>query len=153
MASFVNAADAVAAAIEIERRGYAFYRSVQEKAEHSRDKEFFGFMAEEEKRHEDLFTEMLKRIGGIRQPVESTEQEYLDYLTSMLDHHALFVPDLERRTLESPLHTAMQFEKDTLLFFIEMEALVPDSEKHHIHACADEERRHLKLLGKIRHLS
>ena len=152
MASFVNAADVIAAAIEIERRGHAFYTSVQEKAASSKDKEFFAFMANEEKRHQDLFTDMLKRIGGLRQPAESTDQEYLDYLTVMLYHHSLFVPDLERQIIESPLHTAMQFEKDTLLFFIEMEGLVPDSEKQHVRALAEEERRHLQQLGKIRHL-
>ena len=152
MASFVNAADAIAAAIEVERRGYAFYSSVQEKAENPKDKEFFAFMANEEKRHQDLFMDMLKRIGGLRLPAQSTDQEYLDYLTAMLDHHSLFDPSLEQRIIASPLHTAMQFEKDTLLFFIEMEDLVPDSEKQHVRAVADEERRHLKLLGKIRHL-
>lgn len=152
MASFVNAADAIVAAIEIERRGYAFYSGVQEKVSNPKDKEFFAYMAEEEKRHEEIFLDMLKRVGGLRLPAESTDQEYLDYLTAMLYHHSLFVPDLEQRMIETPLHTAMQFEKDTLLFFIEMEDLVPEAEKQHVRACANEERRHLKLLSKIRHL-
>ena len=152
MASFVNAADAVAAAIEIERQGHAFYTSVLEKAENPKDKEFFAFMANEEKRHQELFTDMLKRVGGLRLPVENTDQEYLDYLTTMLYHHLVFEPGLERRIIETPLHTAMQLEKDSLLFFIEMEDLLPDSEKQQARALADEERRHMKLLGKIRHL-
>jgi rubrerythrin len=152
MASFINAADAVAAAVEIERRGHAFYTEAQEKAEQTRDKEFFAFMAREEKRHEGIFLEMLKRIGGLRLPEESSDREYLEYLTVMLGHHSLFVPGLETRILETPLHAAMQFEKDTLLFFIELEHMVPDSEKKHVRACADEERRHIKVLGQIRHL-
>ena len=152
MASFVNAADAIAAAIEIERRGHAFYTSVQEKAENPKDKEFFAFMANEEKRHEEVFLEMLKRIGGLRLPEESTDQEYLDYLTAMLYHHSLFVPDLEELIIKTPLHMAMQFEKDTLLFFIEMEDLVPEAEKQHVRDCANEERHNLRLLSKIRHL-
>ena len=152
MASFVNATDAIAAAMEIERRGYAFYTRVQEKAENPKEKEFFTFMANEEKRHHDLFMDMLERIGGLRLPVQSTDQEYLDYLTAMLDYHSLFEPSLEQRSITSPLHAAMQLEKDTLLYFIEMEDLVPDSEKHHVRALADEERRHLKLLSKIRNL-
>jgi rubrerythrin len=152
MASFINAADAVAAAVEIERRGHAFYSGLIEKVERPADKEFFAFMAEEEKRHEEIFLAMLKRIGGLRLPEGSSDLEYLDYLTVMLTHHSLFVPDLEARTLEAPLHAAMQFEKDSLLFFIELERMVPDSEKEPVRACADEERRHLKMLGKIRHL-
>ena len=46
MASFVNAADAVAAAVEIERRGHAFYLKVQDQASDPEDKNFFAFMAE-----------------------------------------------------------------------------------------------------------
>jgi len=153
MAGFVNATDAIAAAIEIERRGHAFYTGALEKAEKPKDKEFFAFMANEEKRHQDLFTDMLKRIGGLRLPAASTDQEYLDYLSAMLDHHSLFGPGREQRIIDSPLDTAMQFEKDTLLYFIEMEALVPDAEKQHLRALADEERRHLKLLGKIGQLT
>lgn len=152
MASFINAADAIAAAIEIERRGYNFYRKVEELAEQPKDKEFFGFMASEEHRHEEIFIGMLKRVGGIRLPEGSSELEYLDYLKVMLDHHSLFVPDLEEQILERPLHTAMQFEKDTLLYFIELEQMVPDSEKHFVRDCANEERKHITMLGKIRHL-
>ncbi len=152
MASFVNAADIIAAAIEIERRGHDFYTRVQEKVESPKDKEFFAFMAEEEKRHEEIFLDMLMRIGGLRLPADSTDQEYLDYLTALLYHHSLFVPDLEQRMAEMPLHTAMQCEKDTLIFFIEMEDLVPEAEKAHVRACANEERSHLKMLAKIRHL-
>ena len=153
MASFINAADAIAAAVEIERRGHAFYTSVQDKVEKPQDKEFFAFMATEEKRHEDIFLDMLKRIGGLRLPEGSSDLEYLDYLTVMLNHHSLFVPGLEERMIAAPLHTAMQFEKDTLLFFIELEHMVPDAEKVHVRACADEERHHLRMLGKIRHLT
>ena len=152
MASFINAADVVAAAIEIERRGHAFYCSVQEKTERPDDKEFFAFMAEEEKRHGAIFQNMLMRIGGLRLPPGSEVDEYLEYLTNLLNSHTLFVPGLEVRILEAPLYQALQFEKDSLLFFIEMENLVPDAEKPHVRACADEERRHIKLLSKRRHL-
>lgn len=152
MASFINAADAIAAAVEIERRGHAFYLDVQKKAERPEDQEFFAFMAEEEKRHESVFVAMLGRIGGLRLPPGSDEEEYLEYLTSLLNYHALFVPGMEEAILKTPLRMAMQFEKDTLLFFIELESLVPDAEKAHVRSCADEERKHIKLLGKIRHL-
>lgn len=146
MASFVNAADAVTAAVEIERRGYTFYRAVEEKAASTDDKEFFAFMAEEEKRHEGVFAAMLGRIGGLPLPAGSTDAEYLHYVQGVLDSHTLFMPDQEALTLRAPLHQAMQFEKDTLLFFVELEQMVPDSEKHFVRNCADEERKHLRLL-------
>lgn len=146
MASFVNAADAAAAAVEIERRGYAFYKSVEEKAAHPDDKEFFAFMAQEEHRHEGIFASMLKRLGGVPLPAGSDDEEYLAYVQGLLDSHTLFMPDQQKRALDAPLYQAMQFEKDTLIFFLELEKMVPDSEKKYVRECADEERSHLKML-------
>ncbi|MDR0477308.1 MAG: ferritin family protein [Desulfobulbaceae bacterium] len=146
MASFVKAADAVAAALEIERRGYAFYRKVQEKATNQQAKDFFGFMAEEERRHEGVFAEMLKRIGGLDLPTGATDEEYLNYVQGLLDSHALFVPDQEREMTLQPFLAALRFEKDTLIFFVELEAMVPEAERLHVRHCADEERKHIKML-------
>jgi len=151
MASFVKAADAVAAALEIERRGYAFYRKVQEKATDQKAKDFFGFMAEEEHRHEGIFADMLKRIGGLELPAGATDEEYLSYVQGLLDSHALFLPDQEREMIARPLLGALRFEKDTLIFFIELEAMVPDAERVHVRHCADEERKHIRMLQKFAH--
>lgn len=152
MASFVNAADAVAAAVEIERRGHAFYKSVGEKASEKDDKEFFAFMAQEEKRHEGIFAAMLKRLGSLELPAGSDDAEYLEYVKGLIDSHTLFMPNQEKRTLEAPLYQAMQFEKDTLIFFLELENMVPDSEKKSVRECADEERSHLRmLLKRVKH--
>ncbi len=148
MASFVNAADAVAAAVEIERRGHAFYESVGQRAQKAEDKEFFTFMAGEELRHEGIFAAMLRRIGGLELPAGSTDEEYLTYMRSLLDSHALFMPDAEQRALADPFHQAMQFEKDTMIFFMGLEDMVPESEKHYVRECAEEERRHLRMIAK-----
>ncbi len=146
MASFVNAADAVAAAVEIEKRGHAFYLQVAEKATNPTDKKFFQYMADEENRHEKLFTTMLQRLGGLELPAGSSGEEYLDYVQALLDSHALFVPGAQEHMLQSPIGYAIQLEKDTLLFFLALEEMVPEAERKTVRACADEERRHIKLL-------
>ncbi|WP_027188345.1 ferritin-like domain-containing protein [Desulfovibrio cuneatus] len=146
MASFVKAADAVAAAVEIEKRGHAFYLQVAEKATNPTDKKFFQYMAEEENRHEQLFATMLKRLGGLELPAGSSDAEYLDYVQALLDSHTLFLPEAHERMLQSPIGAAIQLEKDTLLFFIALEEMVPAGERASVRACADEERRHIKLL-------
>lgn len=150
MASFVNAADAIAAAVEIERRGHAFYLSVAEKAASAEDRDFFTFMAAEEQRHESLFADMLKRIGGLPLPAGSSDEEYLSYVRDLLDTHVLFIAGHEERILADPLLEAVLFEKDTLLFFNELERMVPDEERGHVRACADEERKHIRMLLKRR---
>lgn len=150
MASFVNAADAIAAAVEIERRGRSFYLQAAEKALSADDKEFFSFMASEEERHESVFTNMLQRIGGLPLPAGSSDAEYLAYVSDLLDSHTLFIPGLEERILHDPLLEAIKFEKDTLLFFNELDGMVPDEERKYVRSCADEERKHIRMLLKRR---
>ncbi len=147
MASFVKAADAVAAAVEIERRGHAFYQKVQEQSAKPADKEFFAFMAGEELRHEGIFTEMLKRIGGLELPAGSNDDEYLSYVQVLLDSHSLFMPGQAAAAVAEPLRQAMQLEKDTLVFFMALEDMVPEAERKHVRACADEEKKHLRMLA------
>ncbi|MCL1940019.1 MAG: ferritin family protein [Desulfovibrionaceae bacterium] len=146
MASFVNAADVVAAAVEIERRGHSFYQSLEARAPSPQDKEFFAFMAQEELRHEKIFAAMLERIGGLPLPAGSTDEEYQQYVRDLLDSHTLFMPGSQERALKIPLHEAVQFEKDTLLFFMELERMVPDAERAVVRQCADEERKHIRML-------
>ena len=107
-------------------------------------------MAAEEKRHEGIFSAMLDRLGGVPLPAGSSGEEYLMYVRGLLDSHTLFVADSKDRAIESPLGQAIQFEKDTLIFFLELEDMVPESEKHSVRQCADEERKHLRMLFKRR---
>ncbi len=148
MASFINAGDAVAAAVEIEKRGHGFYVSVAEQASDADVKEFFEFMAREELCHEKIFEAMLKRVGGLSLPAGSTDEEYLVYVSDLLDWHSLFLPQDEKRALAQPFVEAMRFEKDTLLFFLELERMVPESEVHYIRECADAERAHIRMIAQ-----
>jgi len=146
MASFVNAADALAAAVEIERRGQAFYLELKDRASSSQDREFFSFMAKEELRHEGVFTAMLERSGGLPLPAGSTDEEYQQYVRGLLDSHTLFMQGAHERALKTPVHEAVQLEKDTLLFFMELERMVPKAEAAAVRGCADEERKHIRML-------
>lgn len=151
MAGFVKAADVAAAAVEIERRGREMYLCARKHAEGASDADFFTFMADEEKRHEDIFAAMLKRLGGLELPAGSSEDEYLEYAQALLDSHALFLPGFEKRVAKEPLDEAMRMEKDTILFFSAMRRLVPEAEQHAVDACIAEERKHLKMLSKRKH--
>ena len=148
MASFTNAADVIASAVEIERRGFAFYEQAAAAADQPEDKEFFTFMAKEEKRHEKIFEAMLARAGGLELPAGSDEAEYLEYVDLLLNNHAMFLPDQQKTAQDNPLRQAMAFEKDTILFFAGMRRLVDPSEQPHIDACIEEEQRHLRLIAE-----
>lgn len=148
MASFTNAADVIASAVEIERRGFAFYQKAASEAANQEDKDFFTFMAKEEKRHESIFEAMLARVGGIALPAGSDEAEYLEYVDLLLNTHTMFMPEQQQAAHKSPLHQAMAFEKDTIIFFTAMRRFVAPSEQKYVDGCIEEEQRHLRLIAE-----
>jgi len=146
MASFVSVADVITVAVEIERRGHAFYLRARDQAQSEDDRKFFAFMAEEEQKHRKMFEAMLQRIERIALPAGSSDEEYCAYLQASLDSHMLFVE--EAPSGGDPYHLAMRFEKDTIVYFLTMLNLVPQSEKHHVQRCIEEEKKHLVVIYK-----
>jgi len=148
MASFTKAADIIAAALEIERRGFALYQNAATVANQVEDKDFFTFMAKEEQHHEKIFAAMLKRIGGLELPAGNSEAEYLEYVDILLNNHALFLPEQQEAMQKNPLGQALAFEKDSILFFSAMLRLVDSSEHAHIESCIEEEQRHMRYIAE-----
>ncbi|WP_243360187.1 ferritin-like domain-containing protein [Fundidesulfovibrio terrae] len=155
MAEFFSAADVVGAAVEMERRGQALYRRMAQVAEKPEIKRFFENLAGEERRHEELFAAMAKRLGAAELPAWSTMEEYSAYLGALLDSHALFSPGFAKEMaeksglFEESVRGAMSLEKDSMLFFQEMLQLIPGSEHSFILECLEEERRHLRQLSAL----
>lgn len=154
MAVFFQAAEIAEAAVSIEQKGQTFYTRAAQAAKNPDAKDFFLFFAKEEARHEDIFQQLKDRLGKIELPAWSTSEEYSTYLQALIDSHSIFSPDLEKRLAEAgseaeAIRLAMGFEKDTILFFMEMRELVPDSEKKFVLQCIEEERSHLRQLAKM----
>ena len=149
MASFVNAADVIAAAVEIERRGHKFYENAAREAATPEAREFFEFMAKEELKHERIFESMQKRVGTPDLPFDVSNKEYLSYLEASLDSHMLFSED-QSIADKDPYRAAISFEKDTIVYFLAMLELVPESEKEHVIQCIAEEKGHMVLINDKR---
>jgi rubrerythrin len=148
MAGFVTVADVIAAAVEIERRGYDFYERAKKEAASQESQEFFGFMAGEEQKHREIFASMLRRLGNAALPAGSSEEEYLSYVQASLDSHLLFIENAPIG--DDPYIAALRFEKDTIIYFLFMLHLVPENEKRHIDRCIDEEKKHMALIQQKR---
>ena len=149
MASFVKASDIISIAVEIERRGREFYLALAAQAGSSMDSAFYTRMADEETVHEGIFKQMLDRAGGVDIPADATTEEYMHYVSDIIESHCLFAKGNTEFAVVSPVGQAIQLEKDTLLYFMAMEAMVPEAEQHFIRACADEERKHLRSLMSL----
>ena len=155
MAGIFKATDILLAAQEVETRGEVFYNRLVETTTDAKLKDMFVFLAKEETKHKEIFRKLHERLGEIELPAWAEEDEYVDYLKFLLDSHTLFrLGDLDhlKNFMGSPedaIETAMGFEKDTILFFVEMQEFVPEGEKKYIKSCIDEERSHLRLLASM----
>lgn len=155
MAEFFKAAEIAATAVEMERRGQEFYKALARAADNEEVKRFFEYFATEESRHEGIFQGIADQLGPVELPAWSTNEEYMDYVQALLDSHALFSRpqgyDMagQCKSLEEALRLAMSFEKDSLLFFMEMAELVPEKQREAVKRCAAEERLHLRQLGEM----
>jgi len=153
MAGIFKATDVLLAAQEVETRGEVFYNRLVETTTDKKLNDLFRFLAKEESRHREIFRKLYERVGEVELPAWAEEDEYVDYLKYLLDSHTLFrLGDVDHLknymgTPQDAIGTAMGFEKDTIMFFLEMLEFVPEGEKKYVKACIDEERSHLRLLA------
>jgi rubrerythrin len=155
MAGIFKVNEVVSIAVEIEKRGEAFYQEMAEKACNDRVKQTLTFLAGEEVKHRKFFAEMLGRLKPLQLPAGSDESEYWAYVNDLIDSHFLFDDQWNQKLISSVssdqevLHLATGFEKDSILFFTELKSLVPSGEVKTIEACVQEEKRHLRRLAEV----
>lgn len=154
MVTLFKANDAVLAAIEIEKRGEAFYLKLAEKAEDDRTRKLFAHLAGEETKHKAHFQALYERLGKVELPAGSNEAEFSGYMNALIDTHTLFRQKdtalMEKvKTRKDAIIKAMGFEKESILFFMEMRELVPEKEKKFVADCIEEERQHLRQLNEM----
>ncbi|HMM21136.1 MAG TPA: ferritin family protein [Selenomonadales bacterium] len=116
-------------AVEIEVRGREFYRQAAEQAAKDEHRELFQWLADEECTHEAKFAGILSQISACK---EAHSDEYLfdadtsRYLTVIADHHVFpkaadaKAAIAELKTVGAILRTALQAEKDSVLFYDEL---------------------------------
>ncbi|MBC7355386.1 MAG: ferritin family protein [Desulfomicrobiaceae bacterium] len=155
MAGIFSASDVLTAAQEIEQRGQVFYTRLAETATDPSLAQTFRFLAQEEEKHWQIFHDLADRLGEVELPAWATEEEYVEYLTALIDSHTLFrLGDMDALrqfvgSREEAIHAAMGFEKDTIVFFKEMQDFVPEGDRGAVQACVEEERRHLRMLAGL----
>ena len=150
-----RAADIVELALELEKNGEAYYRSVADKAQSAKVRELFEDLAYQETLHYKTFQELGRTAWD--KPLMSPEQwqEYLDYLQATVqsaffegEDKALAAAD-KAATEQQALRMAMEFEKETLLFFHDLRELVPAGEKPAVLRIIAEEKAHLRRLADM----
>ncbi len=157
MAFDFNLDEVLAMAEQVERNGARFYTRAAHQANDPQTKQLFMELARWENSHEALFSSLRKEFAGLEQhsPTFDPDGEQELYLEAMADQHVFNTntspEDLisEDITPMFALRTALQFEADSILFFMGMKRMVPERlGRAKIDHLIDEEFGHVAILKR-----
>lgn len=152
--SILNGHDVVRFAVRIEEDGELFYRDAAGMSDNGAAKALFLRLADEEVGHKKIFEEMAQALGEYT-PAETYQGEYLAYLRDYIDGKVIFRRDMKNAvrlmgTVLSALDFAIQRELDSVLYYQELKAFVPERHYATIDAIIAEERKHFAILSQVR---
>ena len=133
----------------------AFYQALADKTRNRDVKDTYNYLAGEEKKHLDIFQGMSDSLGQAK-PQETYTEEYMLYLKSLVDS-VVFSNVTEARQKANKvfneieaLDTGIQAEKDSILFYTELQNLVRERDRKVVLKVLDEEKSHLRQLSKLK---
>ena len=142
-------------AIGIERQGIAFYDTMARSAGNTATSEIFQYLADMERRHLQLFQDMLSETGDSKVS-EDYSEEQAGYLKGLVES-AVFSDEMAlSETLNhaesdiSALETAISAEKDSILFYYEMRDIIQSNTRQSINQIISEEKLHLRQLSELK---
>jgi rubrerythrin len=154
MAEFFKASELLEFAIQIEKNGETYYRAAALRPEEKSIKDMFVYLAGEEVKHRELYGKMLKTAADY-EPGELYPEEYFNYLRAYADNH-IFVKkeEIERKaaaakSTKEAIEIAIGFEKDSILYYLEMKNLVSEHDRTVVEKIIDEEHKHYTKLTEI----
>jgi rubrerythrin len=151
-----NAGEVFKVAIEIEENGRQFYEKASALAGSPETKKVFQELGAEEVKHKARFTELMNELPASTTgaTVWDPDNEIDQYLKMMADMHVFRKADNVAVLLGSAgdqkaaLKLAIQFEKDSIVFFAEMQTLAENAEgQAKIGQLVVEEQSHLRRLS------
>jgi len=149
-----EANDVIEMSLELEKSGEAFYRSVSGKVSNEAVSALFDRLADAELEHYAAFEALSKTIWDSPPMLPEEWLQYMLYLQSTIQSVFFLGADkalalAEQVTEEKEaLQMAMNFEKETLLFFYDLRDMVSDSNRSVVSRIIQEEKTHLRELGE-----
>lgn len=136
-------------AVFIEQSGYRFYVEAMKKFPDKKTVELFQYLADEEFKHERYFANMKKELP---QTVAAEDDEYESYMKDFCRSHSLANPEiLEKKvrgveTFREVLDMALEFEKDSVIFFSELKTIIGPEKGHLVEKIIQEELKHIRRI-------
>ncbi len=142
-------------ALSIERNGIALYRALANETQNKDSKAIYDYLAGEEEKHVNTFQSMLNTAGQY-QPPKDYNLKYMLYLQNIVAP-SVFSNISEARQRAKKLSTeiqaidmGIQSEKDSILFYTEMQNYVMQSDQQIVLNIIDEEKDHLVQLSQLK---
>ena len=155
MAVFFSGSELLEIAMGIERNGMAFYQALADKTGKGDVKDAYNYLAGEEKKHLDTFQGMSDSLGQAK-PTETYTDEYMLYLKSLVDTTVFSnVTEAQQKAGKvvnesEALDIGIQAEKDSILFYSELQSLVRERDREVVINTLDEEKKHLRQLSELK---
>lgn len=139
-------------AVWLEKHGRTFYEKAAQDASNAGLSELFTALAAEEGKHCAMYTDLYEFYTGKLAEGDELLGEYGKFIQLLIDEIAGTL-DYERVLSQDELLAgALQFEKNTLLFFNEVRPLFRGKAGSIIEAVCREEKRHIEQLIERRQL-
>jgi rubrerythrin len=142
-------------AIGIERQGIAFYDGLARSTKRPKAREVFQYLAGMERAHVKIFQGMLADSEKAESPGTYTG-DYAAYLQA-LANSAVFTDELMASDLATRAESdtaavdlGIRAEKDSILFYYEMQELMPSGSGAEIKRIIAEEKGHLAQLTELK---
>ena len=155
MGYMFNADEVFKVAIQIEENGKNFYEQAQTKTTDEAVKKLFLYLAQEEVKHKEKFSRLKELLpeSAREDNLWDPENEINQYLKMLANIHIFSTQaNVENqinkiKDAEDALKMAMEFEKDSIVFFLTMKDVTADANgKNKIDELVKEEQEHLKKL-------
>jgi rubrerythrin len=139
-------------AVETEKGGRVFCETVAAQSKNQGLKTQFRYLAGEENRHIQVFHDVAKTIKVMAVEVPANWEEVSAYLKAVTDSRYFLGKDKalslakDARTVEEAIGFALAFEKETLVFYLEVADALPPPNRPAVEALIREERAHIRKL-------
>jgi rubrerythrin len=149
--------DIIEMAVKMEQNGYAFYdKALQRSDLNIQTKSILTILRNDEKEHEKFFRALRNKIDNVDMGQSSNWEEAQFYMESIVKTHVFYEPDKaiqlaqKAENIEELLKYAIQFEKDTILFFFSFSKHVKGHKADEaVDAIINEEAAHIKKLREL----
>lgn len=149
-----NAGEVFDIAINIEENGKFFYDESQKRIDNQDVKKLFADLASQEIEHKKKFESLKAQLpaGSKTSTVWDPDNELDRYIKTMADEHIFVTSAGVNEQLagitdtKSALKMAIEFEKDSVIFFLSLEDNTTQSDRELIKSLVKEEQEHLKRL-------